>query len=61
MTECPTGTVISHQAGEGWKPVRARFDDGGFSGGSLDRPGLQRLVADIEAGKIDTVVVGVVA
>jgi len=47
---------IRSQAGEGWKPVKARYDDGGFSGGNLDRPGLQRLLADIEDGKIDTVV-----
>jgi len=48
---------IRSQAGEGWKPVKACYDDGGFSGGSLDRPGLQRLLADIEDGRIDTVVV----
>jgi len=48
---------IRSQAGEGWKPVKARYDDGGFSGGNLDRPGLQRLLSDIEDGKIDTVVV----
>jgi site-specific DNA recombinase len=48
---------IRSQAGEGWKPVRMRYDDGGFSGGTLDRPGLIQLLADIEAGKVDTVVV----
>jgi DNA invertase Pin-like site-specific DNA recombinase len=48
---------IRSQAGEGWKPVKARYDDGGLSGGNLDRPGLQQLLADIEDGKIDTVVV----
>ena len=48
---------IRSQAGEGWKPLRARYDDGGYSGGTLQRPGLERLLADIEAGKIDTVVV----
>jgi DNA invertase Pin-like site-specific DNA recombinase len=48
---------IRSQAGEGWKPVKARYDDGGFSGGNLDRPGLQRLLADIEDGTIDSVVV----
>ena len=49
---------IQSQAGEGWKLVRTRYDDGGYSGGTLDRPGLIRLLEDIDAGKIDTVVVG---
>jgi DNA invertase Pin-like site-specific DNA recombinase len=48
---------IRSQAGEGWKPVRARYDDGGYSGGTLDRPALKRLLEDIQAGNIDTVVV----
>ena len=48
---------IRSQVGEGWQPVRARYDDGGYSGGSLDRPALSQLLSDIEAGKIDTVVV----
>lgn len=48
---------IQSQAGEGWKLVRTRYDDGGYSGGTLDRPGLTRLLDDIDAGKIDTVVV----
>jgi site-specific DNA recombinase len=48
---------IRSQAGEGWKPVRTRYDDGGYSGGTLQRPGLERMLADIETGKIDTVVV----
>ncbi len=48
---------IQSQAGEGWKLVRTRYDDGGYSGGTLDRPGLIRLLEDIDAGKIDTVVV----
>jgi DNA invertase Pin-like site-specific DNA recombinase len=48
---------VRSQAGEGWKPVRARYDDGGYSGGTLERPGLERMLADIERGKIDTVVV----
>lgn len=48
---------IRSQAGEGWKPVRTRYEDGGYSGGTLARPGLERLLADIEAGRIDTVVV----
>jgi DNA invertase Pin-like site-specific DNA recombinase len=48
---------ILSQAGEGWKCLKALYDDGGFSGGSMDRPGLKQLLADIAAGKIDVVVV----
>jgi DNA invertase Pin-like site-specific DNA recombinase len=48
--------VASHRA-EGWISVRDNYDDGGFSGGNLERPGLKRLLADIEAGLIDVVVV----
>src|ERR1700753_4274985 len=48
---------ILSQAGEGWSQVKERYDDGGFSGGNMDRPGLKRLLADIEAGRIDVVVV----
>ena len=48
---------IKSQACEGWKPVRDRYDDGGISGGTLERPGLQRLLADIAAGHVDIVVV----
>jgi site-specific DNA recombinase len=47
---------IDSQRHEGWIAVDDRFDDPGFSGGNLDRPALQRLIRDIEAGKIDTVV-----
>ena len=42
---------------EGWTCLRAAYDDGGFSGATLDRPSLQRLLADIAAGRVDTVVV----
>ena len=42
---------------EGWVCLRAAYDDGGFSGATLDRPALQRLLADIAAGRVDTVVV----
>jgi site-specific DNA recombinase len=49
-------SYIQSQRHEGWIAVDDRFDDGGFSGGTLDRPALQRLLRDIEAGKIDTVV-----
>ncbi len=45
------------QSGEGWVALSDRYDDGGFTGGSTDRPGLHRLVADIEAGRVDCVVV----
>jgi DNA invertase Pin-like site-specific DNA recombinase len=48
---------IASQKHEGWKMVPARYDDGGISGGTLERPALQRLLADIDAGRIDMVVV----
>ncbi len=48
---------IRSQQHEGWVLARTRYDDGGFSGGKLERPGLQRLLADIRAGRIDIVVV----
>ncbi|HBS48619.1 MAG TPA: resolvase [Rhodobacteraceae bacterium] len=48
---------IMSQRSEGWVLVRDRYDDGGISGGTLDRPGLQRLIADIEDGLVDVVVV----
>lgn len=44
---------IAAQKGEGWVLVDDRYDDGGFSGGTLERPALQRLLADIEAGKVE--------
>jgi len=48
---------ISSQRSEGWVLVRDQFDDGGISGGTLERPGLKRLLADIEDGLVDVVVV----
>src|SRR5215213_2448804 len=48
---------IKSQAHEGWTLIRTHYDDGGFSGGSLDRPALQRLLEHIRAGQIDVVVV----
>src|SRR5438874_4594811 len=48
---------IRSQQHEGWVLARTRYDDGGFSGGKLERPGLQTLLADIQAGRIDIVVV----
>jgi site-specific DNA recombinase len=46
---------IQSQRHEGWKCLPQRYDDGGFSGGNMDRPALRRLLADVEAGKIDCV------
>jgi len=48
---------IASQRHEGWIAVGDGYDDGGYSGGNMDRPALRRLMVDIEAGKIDTVVV----
>jgi site-specific DNA recombinase len=48
---------IRSQAAEGWSCLPERYDDGGFTGGNMDRPALRRLLADIEAGKVDTVVI----
>jgi site-specific DNA recombinase len=48
---------IKSQAHEGWRLVKARYDDGGLSGGSLERPALQTLLAAISARKVDIVVV----
>src|ERR1700687_4103051 len=46
---------IQSQRHEGWKCLPVRYDDGGFTGGNMDRPALQRLLADVEAGQIDCV------
>ena len=48
---------ILSQKHEGWQLIKTEYDDGGYSGGTMNRPGLVRLMADIEAGKIDVVVV----
>ena len=48
---------ILSQKPEGWSTLPARYDDGGCSGGSMDRPALRRLLADVAAGCIDVVVV----
>ncbi len=48
---------VASQRSEGWIPVADDYDDGGFSGGNMERPGLRRLMLDIEAGKVDIVVV----
>jgi site-specific DNA recombinase len=48
---------ITSQRHEGWVCLRGGYDDGGFSGATMGRPALQRLLADITAGRVDTVVV----
>ena len=48
---------IASQAGEGWVCLPERYDDGGYSGGNMDRPSLQRLLADAADGKVDCIVV----
>jgi len=48
---------VASQKNEGWVCLADRYDDGGFSGGNMERPGLRRLLVDIEAGKVDCVVV----
>src|SRR5271168_2165133 len=48
---------VKSQAHEGWKLIRTHYDDGGYSGGSMDRPALKRLLDDVRARRIDVVVV----
>jgi DNA invertase Pin-like site-specific DNA recombinase len=48
---------IKSQASQGWRALSTRYDDPAYSGGNLDRPAVRRLLADIEAGKVDVVVV----
>ena len=48
---------IASQKAEGWTALASRYDDGGYSGGSMERPALERLLCDIDEGKIDCVVV----
>ena len=48
---------VRSQAGEGWVAIPQRYDDGGHSGGTLDRPSLRRLLADIMAKRLDVIVV----
>jgi len=47
---------VTSQKHEGWVALPTRYDDGGFSGATLDRPALQRLLADAEAGRVDCIV-----
>jgi site-specific DNA recombinase len=48
---------IASQRHEGWTALPDRYDDGGISGGTMDRPALQRLLADVAAGRVDAIVV----
>ncbi len=48
---------IASQRGEGWECIPDRYDDGGYTGGNIERPALKRLMADIEAGRVDCIVV----
>src|ERR1700726_2303757 len=48
---------IKSQAHEGWKLIRTRYDDGGYSGGSMERPALKRLLDDVRAYRVDVIVV----
>src|SRR6056297_1986553 len=48
---------IASQKAEGWTCLPTRYDDGGFTGGNMDRPALAQLIEDIQSGKIDCVVV----
>ncbi|HEY0918050.1 recombinase family protein [Devosia sp.] len=48
---------VRSQEHEGWKLIPDRFDDGGFSGGNMERPALQQLMAMVDAGKVDIIVV----
>jgi site-specific DNA recombinase len=48
---------VKSQKHEGWQLIATHYDDGGFSGGNMDRPALKQLTADIQAGKVSVVVV----
>ena len=50
-------SYIQSQRGQGWVAIKKRYDDGGLSGGTMDRPALQSLLADIESRKVDLIVV----
>jgi site-specific DNA recombinase len=53
----PPDNPFGRQKQNGWHSLAHRYDDGGFSGASLDRPALHELLADIQARKVDCVVV----
>ena len=48
---------IASQSGEGWRLLRTAYDDGGLSGGTMERPALRRLLSDVEQGLVDVIVV----
>src|SRR5713226_4750850 len=48
---------IKSQSHEGWRLIRDRYDDGGYSGGSMDRPVMQALLDDVRAKRVDVIVV----
>src|SRR5579884_4026336 len=48
---------VKSQQHEGWQAISSHYDDGGFSGGNMERPAFKQLMADIDAGKISVVVV----
>src|SRR5262245_48481708 len=48
---------IKSQTGEGWRLIKTAYDDGGLSGGTMERPALKRLLADIGSGMVDVIVV----
>jgi site-specific DNA recombinase len=54
---CRVSLYKKSQAHAGWTLIRSRYDDGGYSGGSTDRPDLQRLLDDIRSRKLDVIVV----
>ncbi len=48
---------VGSQSHDGWRVLPERYDDGGFSGGTMERPALKRLIADVDAGRVDCIVV----
>src|SRR6516162_9093214 len=52
-----SSAYIKSQAHAGWTLIKTRYDDGGYSGGTTDRPNLQRLLDDVRTRKIDVIVV----
>ena len=48
---------IKSQQHEGWQAIPSHYDDGNYSGGNMERPALKQIMADIEAGKVNVVVV----
>src|ERR1700752_4182393 len=48
-------SYVRSQRGEGWTALPDHYDDGGYTGANIDRPGFRRLLADVEAGKIDAI------